>query len=129
MRTVDFTPLYRSIVGFDRLADMMDSATKIESQGYPPYNIQHVADTTVYGDVMTVSFNQDTTLDLEAGSVDTVLTFRNIHNWMSRGFAERAFADFHTVLRPGGVLGVVEHRLPSTREQDPSLTEIEFPSD
>lgn len=36
MRTVDFTPLYRSIVGFDRLADMMDSATKIESQGYPP---------------------------------------------------------------------------------------------
>ena len=31
MRTVDFTPLYRSIVGFDRLADMMDSATKIES--------------------------------------------------------------------------------------------------
>ncbi|WP_323761814.1 class I SAM-dependent methyltransferase [Maricaulis sp.] len=79
----------------------------------------HVADTAVFGNVMTVSFNSDTQLALEAGSVDTVLTFRNIHNWMSRGFTERAFADFHTVLRPGGVLGVVEHRLPSTREQDP----------
>jgi len=79
----------------------------------------HVADTAVYGDVITVNFNSDTTLDLEAGSVDTVLTFRNIHNWMARGFTERAFADFYTVLRPGGALGVVEHRLPSTREQDP----------
>ncbi|ABI66788.1 class I SAM-dependent methyltransferase [Maricaulis maris] len=79
----------------------------------------HVEDTAIYGNILTVSFNSETTLGLDADSVDTVLTFRNIHNWMSRGFAERAFADFHTVLRPGGVLGVVEHRLPSTREQDP----------
>jgi predicted methyltransferase len=54
-----------------------------------------------------------------AGSADAVLTFRNVHNWMRGGFTERAFADFYAVLRPGGVLGVVEHRLPDTREQDP----------
>ncbi|WP_420434390.1 class I SAM-dependent methyltransferase [Hyphobacterium sp.] len=53
------------------------------------------------------------------GSADAVLTFRNVHNWMRGGFTERAFADFHDVLRPGGILGVVEHRLPDTREQDP----------
>lgn len=81
-----------------------------------------VADTALYGDVMTVDFDVNTQLALEPGSVDTVLTFRNIHNWMSRGFTERALADFHTVLRPGGVLGVVEHRLPSTREQDPGAS-------
>lgn len=45
-------------------------------------------------------------------SLDAVLTFRNVHNWMGRGFVEKAFADFHAALRPGGVLGVVEHGLP-----------------
>ncbi|MEE2525836.1 methyltransferase [Hyphobacterium sp. HN65] len=55
----------------------------------------------------------------EPGSADAVLTFRNVHNWMRGGFTERAFTEFYDVLRPGGVLGVVEHRLPDTREQDP----------
>lgn len=43
-------------------------------------------------------------------SVDTVLTFRNVHNWLSAGNAEAMFKGFHEVLKPGGVLGVVEHR-------------------
>ena len=45
-----------------------------------------------------------------AGSADRVLTFRNVHNWRSAGQAEGMFKAFHTVLKPGGVLGVVEHR-------------------
>lgn len=45
-----------------------------------------------------------------AGSVDHVLTFRNVHNWMKAGYAEQAFQDFFQLLKPGGVLGVVEHR-------------------
>lgn len=72
-----------------------------------------------FGAVQVGDFSADASDIAPAGSVDAVLTFRNVHNWMSGGFAERAFADFHTVLRPGGVLGVVEHRLPDTREQDP----------
>jgi len=44
------------------------------------------------------------------GSVDHVLTFRNVHNWMKAGYAELAFQDFYQLLKPGGVLGVVEHR-------------------
>lgn len=44
------------------------------------------------------------------GSADVVLTFRNIHNWMSSGAAETNFTAFHKALKPGGVLGVVEHR-------------------
>jgi len=52
------------------------------------------------------------------GSADAVLTFRNIHNWMAGGYAEKIIADAYRALKPGGVLGVEEHRLPSTRDQD-----------
>ena len=41
MRTVDFSPLYRSFVGFDRIADLLDTATKVDtSLSYPPYDIE-----------------------------------------------------------------------------------------
>lgn len=46
----------------------------------------------------------------DAGSVDTVLTFRNVHNWVAGGTAELYFKAFHDALKPGGTLGVVEHR-------------------
>lgn len=45
-----------------------------------------------------------------AASADLVLTFRNVHNWMKAGFAPDAFAAFFRALKPGGALGVVEHR-------------------
>lgn len=44
------------------------------------------------------------------GSADRVLTFRNVHNWMEGGYAEQVFAAAYRALKPGGVLGVVEHR-------------------
>ncbi len=46
----------------------------------------------------------------EAGSADVVLTFRNVHNWVGAGSEAAMFKGFYDVLRPGGVLGVVEHR-------------------
>lgn len=62
-----------------------------------------------------------------ANSADRVLTFRNIHNWYMRGAGEAkltaAFESFFTTLKPGGILGVVEHRLPESRplkDQDQS---------
>ena len=51
-----------------------------------------------------------------AGSADMVLTFRNVHNWIGGGFADDAFKAFYAALKPGGVLGVVEHRMPEDRE-------------
>jgi predicted methyltransferase len=44
------------------------------------------------------------------GSADFVLTFRNVHNWIDAGYADRVFAASARVLKPGGVLGVEEHR-------------------
>jgi predicted methyltransferase len=49
-----------------------------------------------------------------AGSADMVLTFRNVHNWHMNGIAPQAFAAFYAALKPGGTLGVVEHRLPES---------------
>ncbi|KCZ91791.1 class I SAM-dependent methyltransferase [Hyphomonas johnsonii] len=56
----------------------------------------------------------------EPGTVDAILTFRNVHNWMAGSFTEKFFTDAYAALKPGGVLGVVEHRLPSTATQDPT---------
>lgn len=52
-------------------------------------------------------------------SVDRVLTFRNVHNWMKDKKAKAAFTSFYKALKPGGILGVVEHRTRSQIKQDP----------
>jgi predicted methyltransferase len=52
-------------------------------------------------------------------SVDMVVTFRNIHNWMASGQAESIFDAMYRALKPGGVLGVVEHRASVDAPQDP----------
>lgn len=53
------------------------------------------------------------------GSADLVVTFRNLHNWMNLGFAEAAIAEMHRALKPGGILGVVEHRADPAKPVDP----------
>ena len=97
MRTVDFTPLYRSIVGFDRLADMMDSATKIESQGYPPFNIQHVDEDEYVIELAVAGFGED---DLSVEVQENILRISGqiadkeetaSRRFLHRGIAERAF--------------------------------------
>jgi predicted methyltransferase len=47
---------------------------------------------------------------VEDESVDKVLTFRNVHNWLRGGNEQTVFNSFYSVLKPGGLLGVVEHR-------------------
>jgi predicted methyltransferase len=44
------------------------------------------------------------------GSADMVLTFRNMHDWLGEGVGERVLAAAHRVLKPGGVLGLTDHR-------------------
>ena len=53
------------------------------------------------------------------GSADLVVTFRNLHNWMDEGYADAALKACFTALKPGGILGIEEHRGRNDKPQDP----------
>jgi predicted methyltransferase len=74
---------------------------------------------TLLDKVQVVPFSPGQVAIGPENSVDMVLTFRNIHNWMGRDVAGAAFSDMFRVLKPGGVLGVVEHRGNPAVTQDP----------
>ena len=77
------------------------------------------SDTDVYGNIEYGGFWQDGGPILPAESVDILLSFRNVHNWMGRGYADQAYKEFYDALKPGGILGIVEHRLPESAVQNP----------
>jgi predicted methyltransferase len=57
------------------------------------------------------------------GTADLVLTFRNVHNWVNADYkqdASKLFGAFFTALKPGGILGVVDHRWPDAKTEDPN---------
>ncbi|MCB2112055.1 MAG: class I SAM-dependent methyltransferase [Parvularculaceae bacterium] len=66
------------------------------------------ADADIYGDVRVTALGAGALAP--DGSADAVLTFRNVHNWLIAGKAQKYFDAFYAALKPGGVLGVVEHR-------------------
>ena len=74
----------------------------------------------VYGKADARPFNADSPSFGPNGSADTVLTFRNVHNWVSAGNAPAYFKAFFDVLKPGGVLGVVDHRAKPGTDLAPS---------
>jgi predicted methyltransferase len=69
--------------------------------------------------VKVVDFSPGKSRLVPDGTADMVLTFRNIHNWMAAGQAEVALLEMYRALRPGGTLGVVEHRGNEAVPQDP----------
>jgi len=72
-----------------------------------------------FGTIEIGKFGAEDSPILETGDLDVLLSFRNVHNWMGRDYADKAFADFYAALKPGGILGIVEHRLPESATQDP----------
>lgn len=83
------------------------------------YNEILAAHPALFDRVQVVDFNIGSGTLAPDGSVDLVLTFRNVHNWMAREQAEAAFRDMYRALKPGGTLGVVEHRGNEAVPQDP----------
>jgi predicted methyltransferase len=77
------------------------------------------ADTATYGKLTPTVFGVGQGEIAPPGSADFVLSFRNLHNWMKDGFAPEAFAAFYQALKPGGVLGLEEHRGQRDMAQDP----------
>lgn len=72
----------------------------------------------VYGKVEITAFGPTSGPLAPAGSADVVLFLRNLHNWMAAGIAEKAFRDACATLKPGGVLGIEEHRADPGGVQD-----------
>jgi predicted methyltransferase len=75
----------------------------------------------LYDQVAVVPFSPPVSASLgESNSVDVILTFRNTHGWIGDGLADSVFTEFSRVLKPGGVLGVVQHR--AKEGSDPAQT-------
>lgn len=96
-----------------------DPESKYITQRLEKYRQKLAERPNLYDHVAVVSFPADGGDAVPPASVDMVVTFRNIHNWMSRGTTAQAFATMYRALRPGGVLGVVEHRGNPAVAQDP----------
>jgi len=98
MSTIDLTPLYRTMVGFDRMASMIDNASRLDgAQGYPPYNIERVADDAFAIEIAVAGFGEE---DLEIETKDGLLTVAGrkapaeddeTREYLHRGIAERGF--------------------------------------
>ena len=76
------------------------------------------ANPAVYGKAHIVEYDPKAPVFGPPGSADAVLTFRNVHNWVQAGTAPAMFKAFFAVLRPGGVLGVVDHRADDSASLD-----------
>lgn len=88
-------------------------------QLYAGFN-ERFADADRFGSIEVIPFDPPAFSSLgEPGSADLVVTFRNVHSWTGGGVLEEVFASAFEVLRPGGVFGVVGHRMPEDREYDP----------
>ena len=83
------------------------------------FNAKMEASPALYNRVRITEFGGDRHDIAPPGSADMVITFRNVHNWMARGDVDEAFAAFYKALKPGGTLGVEEHRGRNDRAQDP----------
>lgn len=99
MRTIDFTPLYRSAVGFDRLAGLLESAARTSQEnGWPPYNIETTGENAYRIEIAVAGFRPEE-LNLEVKENLLTVTGRKTANddqapqktYLHRGLAERDF--------------------------------------
>ena len=99
MRTYDFSPLYRSAVGFDRLANLLENAARSsQDSGYPPYNIETLGENAYRIEIAVAGFTPDE-LNIEVKENLLTVTGRKSANddvvpqktYLHRGLAERDF--------------------------------------
>lgn len=92
---IDFTPLFRTAVGYDRLAAMLEEATRSDANGYPPYNIELTGEDR-YRITMAVAGFTESELDIEVKQNVIRVTGRKAaeeqqRKFLHRGIANRAF--------------------------------------
>ncbi len=96
-----------------------DNAKKYYTRSNQEYADKLKAEPALYGEVKTVAFDLNAPKFGPDGGADVVLTFRNVHNWLGSDSEQKMFDGFFAALKPGGTLGVVEHRAkPGTSRDD-----------
>jgi len=98
-----------------------DSSPAISSLA-DAYRKHFEADKKTYGDIAYSQFGPDSGPLAAAGTADRVLMITVIQDWMAAGIAEKAFADAFAALKPGGILGVEQHRADIGNVQDPAAS-------
>jgi predicted methyltransferase len=83
------------------------------------FDVKLAARPDVYRAVTVTHLGPDDINIAPPGSADLIVTFRNLHNWMSLGFAPQALAAMNRALKPGGILGVEDNRGNPAKPQDP----------
>jgi len=99
MRNVDLTPLYRSTVGFDRLASMLDQVTShdVSAPTYPPYNIEKTGENAYRITLAVAGFGEeDLNIEVKEGQLTVTAAKREVTEnerpvYLHRGIAERGF--------------------------------------
>jgi molecular chaperone IbpA len=95
MTTLDFSPLFRSTVGFDRISRLMDSALREEAGGYPPYNIEALDENAYRVTLAVAGFSpDDLTITTQENTLVVTGKIKNGEdkaNFLYRGIAGRAF--------------------------------------
>jgi predicted methyltransferase len=89
---------------------LSDPADPSARQVVEAYRARYASGSKLYGTVELTAFGPTSGPVAPDGSADLVLFLRNLHNWMAAGVAEKAFRDAFLALKPGGVLGLEEHR-------------------
>lgn len=84
---------------------------------------QRFADQSRFGVITVSALGPETGPIAPDGAADLVIVARNVHTFMIEGYAEKAFADFFRVLKPGGVLGVEQHRASPAGQQNPTASD------
>jgi predicted methyltransferase len=96
------------------VGDLADPKLSDEARkGRAAFEAKYVGHPQLYGDVTVVGFGRTSGPLAPLGSIDLVLVSRETHNWVTNGFIDKAFADFHAALKPNGVLAIEDHRAPA----------------
>ncbi|HEY6483898.1 MAG TPA: hypothetical protein VIY54_10265 [Steroidobacteraceae bacterium] len=98
-----------TVVGESKEEDAMTAAWKARVQ----------ADKARFGNVAITQLGRGHYAVAPAGSADLIVTFRNLHNWINGGYVEQALHGMFVALKPGGILGIEDHRGRDDQPQDP----------